>query len=82
MDGKMNDADMVNNPSHYTAGKVECIDALDSMMVGYPSASIGAYAWQVVKYVWRAPLKGKILEDLQKAQYYLNRMIEEVKNAK
>ena len=71
--------DMVNHPAHYTAGNVECIDALESMSMGYHDAVQGALAWQVVKYIWRSPLKGKQLEDLQKAQFYLNRLIEKVK---
>ena len=72
--------DMVNHPAHYTAGSVECIDALESMSVGYQDTIQAALAWQVVKYIWRSPLKGKQLEDLQKAQFYLNRLIEKVKH--
>ena len=84
--------DMVNHPSHYTFGKVECIDALESMAEGYNvfgSSKEGpcvfaTLAWQVVKYVWRAPLKGKMHEDLMKAKFYLERLItkvEETENA-
>ena len=84
--------DMVNHPSHYTFGKVECIDALESMAEGYNVFSgskkgpcvFASLAWQVVKYVWRAPLKGKMHEDLMKAQFYLERLItkvEETENA-
>ena len=76
--GKL-EIDMVNHPAHYTAGNVECIDALESMSVGYQDTVQAALAWQVVKYIWRSPLKGKQLEDLQKAQFYLNRLIEKVK---
>ena len=76
--GKL-EIDMVNHPAHYTAGNVECIDALESMSMGYHDTVQAALAWQVVKYVWRSPLKGKQLEDLQKAQFYLNRLIEKVK---
>ena len=77
--GKL-EIDMVNHPAHYTAGNVECIDALESMSMGYHDTVQAALAWQVVKYVWRSPLKGKQLEDLQKAQFYLNRLIEKVKH--
>lgn len=84
--------DMVNHPSHYTFGKVECIDALESMTKGYNvfdgskegPCVFASLAWQVVKYVWRAPLKGKMLEDLKKAKFYLERLIakvEETENA-
>ena len=77
--GKL-EIDMVNHPAHYTAGNVECIDALESMSVGYRDTVQAALAWQVVKYIWRSPLKGKPMEDLQKAQFYLNRLIEKVKH--
>lgn len=84
--------DMVNHPNHYTFGKVECIDALESMAEGYNvfgSSKEGpcvfaTLAWQVVKYIWRAPLKGKMHEDLMKAKFYLERLItkvEETENA-
>lgn len=77
--GKL-EIDMVNHPAHYTAGNVECIDALESMSMGYHDAVQAALAWQVVKYIWRSPLKGKQLEDLRKARFYLNRLIEKVKH--
>ena len=68
--------DPVNHPAHYTAGGIECIDALESMATGYPDSVLAGLAWQVVKYVWRCPLKCKPLEDLKKARFYLNRMID------
>lgn len=67
--------DNVNHPLHYTQGKVECIDALESMASGYKNGIQAALAWQVVKYMWRSPLKGSQSEDLAKAQWYLNRLI-------
>lgn len=64
--------DVVNHPPHYTQGGVECIDAIDAALgENYQAYYIG----QVMKYVWRAPLKGKLTEDLKKAQWYLNRLI-------
>lgn len=67
--------DMVNHPSHYTAGGIECIDALESMATGYKDPVQAGLAWQIVKYIWRCPLKGKPLEDTQKAEFYLRRLI-------
>lgn len=69
-------SDNVNHPQHYTQGGVECIDALEAMMCGYADTVQGALAWQVVKYVWRSPLKGKQVEDLEKARFYLDRLID------
>lgn len=70
-----NAVDNVNHPAHYTAGCVECIDALESMACGYDVPVQASLAWQVGKYIWRAPLKSNKLEDLEKAKWYLERLI-------
>lgn len=59
--------DTVNSPSHYTQLNVECIDVAEHF-----DYCLG----NVIKYVWRADFKGKPLEDLRKARWYLNREIE------
>lgn len=70
--------EMVNHPAHYNAGDVECIDALKSMVAGYTNTYQACLAWQVVKYIWRLPLKENALQDAKKAQYYLNQLIAEL----
>lgn len=70
--------DPVNHPTHYTTGKVECIDAIESVICMY---TIPFHAWlvgQVIKYLWRAPLKGKYSEDIHKAKFYLDRLIMDI----
>ena len=67
--------DMVNHPSHYTQGGIECIDALTAMVTPYKDTVAATLAWQVVKYLWRHPFKFNPLEDVKKAQFYLNRLI-------
>lgn len=67
--------DPVNHPSHYTAGGVECIDAITAALCKYEDPVDAWLAGQVIKYLWRAPLKGKYKEDIEKAQFYLNRLI-------
>jgi hypothetical protein len=56
--------DPVNHPKHYTShpSGIECIQITRHM--GY---NLG----NVFKYVWRADLKGKDIEDLEKAAFYL-----------
>jgi len=76
--------DPVNSPFHYThSGSVECIEAIESSMGA--EAYKGFLKANVIKYVWRYEHK-KGLEDLQKAQWYLARLIaakeEEEKQAK
>ena len=66
--------DPVNHPSHYTAGGVECIDAITAALCKYEDPVDAWLAGQVIKYLWRAPLKGKYKEDIEKAQFYLNRL--------
>ena len=70
--------DMVNHPSHYTSGGVECIDAITSALSSYEDSVDSWLVGQVIKYLWRAPLKGKYKEDIKKAQFYLNRLVEKI----
>ena len=70
--------DMVNHPSHYTNGGVECIDAITSALSSYEDSVDSWLVGQVIKYLWRAPLKGKYKEDTKKAQFYLNRLVEKI----
>jgi hypothetical protein len=67
---------MINHPDHYTAGGIECIDALRSALVGY-SGFAGFCAGNAIKHIWRAPHKGTLSTDLEKAVWYLNRLIDE-----
>ena len=68
--------DNVTHPSHYTQGKVECLDAIESAVTGL--AGIDAvYTAQCIKYLWRWNWKNG-LEDLLKALFYLKRLIERV----
>ena len=72
--------DPVEHPAHYTAGNIECLDAIESAVCAYGVPSHAFLAGQVIKYIWRAPLKGKYYEDLKKARFYLERMIEDEEN--
>lgn len=72
--------DAVNHPQHYTQSGIECIDAIDSVTSGYERPGHGYYVGQVLKYIWRAPFKGQYLQDLEKAQWYLNRLVKKVQD--
>jgi hypothetical protein len=65
--------DLVNHPPHYTAGAVECIDAIEAALGrdGFVAYCQG----QVVKYLWRLGRKGPKLEDARKAQWYAARLV-------
>lgn len=69
-------ADPVNHPSHYTSsGNIECIDAIDACVCNYRSPVHAGLVWQVIKYLWRAPLKGHYNEDIRKDKWYLDRLV-------
>ena len=64
--------DMVNHPSHYNESGIECIDALQAMLGdGFEAYLQG----NIAKYLWRYKYKNGG-EDLQKAKWYLNKLIE------
>lgn len=65
-------SDMVNSPEHYKVGGIETIDFIEAKNFGY---NLG----NVIKYVSRADHKGRKLEDLEKAQWYLTREIANIK---
>lgn len=72
------EVDNVNHPSHYNQSGIECIDAMKAMTEGTSVGPHAAYCWQnSFKYLWRWPYKNG-LEDLKKARWYLDRLIEEV----
>ena len=66
------EVDLVNNPPHYNVGGIECIDAILSATNHNKE---GYLQGNILKYVWRYDYKGG-LEDLKKAQWYLNKLIE------
>jgi hypothetical protein len=61
-------SDSINHPPHYTFGAIEVIDAIEAWQLGF-------HLGNVVKYVARAAHKGRSLDDLKKARWYLDREI-------
>ena len=68
----------VHSPSHYMHGKKETIDVIRDWMEN--AEQHGYLKGNVLKYVSRYKFKGEPLEDLQKASWYLSRLIKEVSN--
>jgi len=68
-----NKSDEVNHPSHYTFGKFEVIDVIEDWQLNFHRAN-------VIKYVARAGRKNNEIQDLKKAQYYLNREIKRIED--
>lgn len=63
--------DVINHPSHYTDGKFETIEAIESWRLGY-------HLGNAVKYISRAGKKSKDteVEDLRKARWYIKRYLD------
>ena len=66
--------DPVNSPSHYASGGIECIDAIKASMSH--EAFLGYLKGNVQKYMWRYEKKVNPSEDLKKARWYLDKLIE------
>jgi len=68
-------SDPVNSPAHYDGyNGVDCITAMEAM-VG-PEGFAAHLRCQVLKYLWRYEDKGNPAQDLNKARFYLDRLIE------
>jgi hypothetical protein len=69
-------SDQINSPPHYNTGGIECIDYLKDNMSF--TAYKGYLEGNCKKYLHRWRYKGKPLEDLRKAHWYLERLILEI----
>lgn len=70
------DKDMVNSPSHYTQGSIECIEAIAQVVNGLDGME-AMCTGNAIKYLWRWKHKNGV-EDLKKAVWYLQRMINQL----
>jgi len=64
--------DNVNHPAHYTAGGIECIEAIQAALT--TEEFRGYLKGNVMKYIWRERMKGGV-ESLAKGQWYLERLV-------
>jgi hypothetical protein len=67
--------DQVNQPPHYRQGEIECIEAIKASMS--PVEFQGYLKGNVMKYTWRFRHKNG-LQDLEKADWYLKRLRDEL----
>tara|TARA_R100000773_G_C4155125_1_gene75413 strand:- start:209 stop:508 length:300 start_codon:yes stop_codon:yes gene_type:complete len=71
--------DMINDPPHYNSGHIECIDAIQAALT--TTEFRGYCKGNNLKYIWREHFKGED-EDLKKAAWYLERLLESIENDK
>lgn len=65
----------VNHPSHYNQAFAKCENCGHPIECITVVENLGFNLGNCIKYLWRAPSKSKLLEDLKKAAWYLNREI-------
>tara|TARA_Y100001951_G_C11141931_1_gene184183 strand:+ start:204 stop:491 length:288 start_codon:yes stop_codon:yes gene_type:complete len=65
--------DAVNHPPHYTVGGIETLEVISAKLT--KDQYLGYLLGNVMKYVMRHNYKGKPIEDLRKAGFYLERAI-------
>lgn len=71
--------DIVNNPNHYKGSKgIETIDFIENILTR--EEFIGYLRGNIIKYQSRANLKGRKEEDLKKAKWYSDKLVEVLKN--
>ena len=64
----------VEHPQHYNQGNIECIDAMES---AFGVDEVAAFCkLNAFKYIWRAGDKLNTVEDLKKARWYIDKIIE------
>jgi hypothetical protein len=68
--------DVVNHPTHYNQSGIECIDAIEAATGGGFEHYLQG---NIMKYLWRYRYKNGV-EDLKKAQWYLNKLIGTLEN--
>lgn len=67
----------VERPKHYNTGNIECIRAIEASMT--EEEFKGYLKGNALKYIWRYRYKSKPEQDLKKAAWYLNKLIEKNK---
>jgi hypothetical protein len=71
--------DMVNRPPHYLVGGIEAIDVIKSRLT--PEEYQGYLKGNHLKYILRYPFKDNPEQDLQKADWYINKLREELNDS-
>jgi len=65
--------DLVNHPPHYNKGGMEVIEVIE--LVTGDQGFVGYLLGNILKYLLRFRHKGKPIEDLKKARWYLDKLI-------
>jgi len=69
--------DLVNNPNHYQSegnGGIECIQAIQAALT--EEEFQGFCKGNNIKYTWRANRKQDVRTNIEKARWYLNKLLD------
>jgi hypothetical protein len=65
--------DMVNHPTHYSRGGIECFDVIREF---YGEQVLeGFFLGNALKYIMRCRLKENYIQDLKKARFYIDEIL-------
>lgn len=67
------DVDVVNHPSHYTSGKIECINYIEDALT--PEEFRGYLRGCMIKYQHRLMHKGSAKQNAEKMRWYNDKLI-------
>lgn len=70
-----NSKESVNHPQHYNQGGIECFDVIKAFCGGESALEYFCLG-NAIKYLMRCRLKGKYIEDLKKAKFYIEKIID------
>lgn len=72
---------MINHPPHYTTGEIQPIDFIDDTLDSNPNISSkeAPSVYNIIKLCRRMGLKGDKLEDLEKIQFFANKLVRQEK---
>jgi hypothetical protein len=72
--------DLINNPNHYHKGGIDIYEIMQVKLT--PEEYRGFCKGNIMKYLFRCDLKGNTVQDLEKADFNLKRLIESYKGEK
>jgi len=67
---------LVDHPTHYNQGNIECIDAIEEALgpAGFQAFCRG----NIIKYSWRCGMKDSALQEIEKVAWYTDRLIKSI----
>lgn len=68
--------EQVNHPSHYTYGSVEVVDIIEGAIAAAPGNREAYHQASALKYLLRAGRKGAYEQDIAKARWHLERLLD------